>query len=252
MVWTVLVAGGHGSGKGDIARRIQTEVEKLCQEHHYSLTCSLLDLADYTETAETYSQTGESAPPWAPEHTNFDRVLKHIDGEDKIATDKDKDKDNVKDKDNNGNDFGRVVIVHGNYALIDQRLQDRSIMRVFIDVDADTRLSRLVLAGVDSNSDRSTQITQLRQVLDKYLNQQRAEMDKYILPSRQSADVILSNIGNKSDRGVQVIATGVYDRIRQDSLVEHGNYVTTEVRHKRYSFRQEAIELERRRFYEVD
>lgn len=278
MSWVVLVAGGHGSGKGEIAEKIKCAVEKLCKEQHLELTCSILPLSDYTSSTTS------------PEYTDFDKVLRELGAKDcgtpvgdsaqgiQGAQGKNDPRDEINGKDqrnerleknakeprepkdvNDENAIGkpfppqRVFIVCGNYALVNPQLRKLAIMRIFVDLDADTRLSRLVLSHTDKLTDHKDQITELRRVVEKYLNSQRAEMEQHILPTREYADVILSTVGDRVDTGVQVVATGICDRIRGESLQDVGSDTgSIQVRPKRYSFRQEALDIERQRFYDVE
>ncbi|CAN6608596.1 putative uridine kinase Das2p [Trichomonascus vanleenenianus] len=137
-----------------------------------------------------------------------------------------------------------IVIVEGLYALYDQEIRDSAIMKVFVDSDADTRLSRWVLR--DTKGDES----KLGAILECYLTKARPEMNEFILPTKQFADVILPRGSEES--GIELISTGVLDRIKEDLYVESaGHHILHSGDSSVVDLRKESFLEQSQRFYDV-
>lgn len=116
--WVVLVAGGHAAGKKTVCKDLVEAVEKL-SDGGISLHSDVVHLSDY--------KVGKRGP----KAYDFEKLKQHLDGQEQ-----------------------QMIMVEGLYALYDQQLRDRAVMKVFVDSDADTRLSRWILRDTQGDSSK--------------------------------------------------------------------------------------------------
>lgn len=180
--WLVLVAGGHAAGKKVVCKDLESSLKSVVSDD-LPVDVETIHMADYFKDVENSD---------GPEKQDFTSL-----------------KAELKNKQVQAH-HQLITIVEGLYALYDQEIRDMAIMKVFVDSDADTRLSRWILRDIGDDQNK------LGGILDNYLNHARPEMNQYVAPTKQYADVILPRGSEES--GVQLISTGVYDRIREESL----------------------------------
>eukprot|EP01016_Furgasonia_blochmanni_P042894 TRINITY_DN5745_c0_g1_i6.p1 TRINITY_DN5745_c0_g1~~TRINITY_DN5745_c0_g1_i6.p1 ORF type:complete len:275 (-),score=44.06 TRINITY_DN5745_c0_g1_i6:273-1097(-) len=82
-----------------------------------------------------------------------------------------------------------IIIVEGPHILWDDRTRSKCDMKLFLDTDDDTRLSRRVY------EDTVHRGKSVEEVLIKYQRYVKPCYDKYCLPSKKYADIILPNFG---------------------------------------------------------
>ncbi len=119
-----------------------------------------------------------------------------------------------------------VLIVYGLYALYDKRILENGTIRIFVDTDADVRMGRWIkrdiIEAVNRNPAlKSKQKQLLKHLLNVYLGKSRLEMQKYIVGTKELADVILPNAGELS--GIQLIVDGLDPVIRKRSSTKFGS-----------------------------
>jgi len=87
-----------------------------------------------------------------------------------------------------------VVIFEGILVFYHEEIRDLFDMKLFVDIDADTRLSRRVLRDTEERN------RPLETVLQQYRNFVKPAFEKFCLPTKQFADIIIprgvENIGN--------------------------------------------------------
>lgn len=98
-----------------------------------------------------------------------------------------------------------VIIVEGLYALYHQELCQMGSMKVFVDLDGDTRLGRWILS--DAKSNHAVFIA----ICNEYINYCRPEMENYLYKTKDNADIILPQ-GNEPEC-VELVANGIYDKV---------------------------------------
>lgn len=155
-MYLVLIAGGHAAGKRTVAHdlaRAVAEESAPGTKYHMSgdtrdLRVEVIDLGEY------------QLEPYQPA-VDFPRL--HADLE-KAGP-------------------NTVVFVHGLYALLDASLTAKARLRVFVDSDADVRLSQWILRDEGRCS--------LEQILEEYLDHCRFEFTRYVEPTKPNADVFL-------------------------------------------------------------
>lgn len=98
-----------------------------------------------------------------------------------------------------------VIIVEGLYALYHQELNQLASMKVFVDLDGDTRLGRWILSNAQSNH------AVFIAICNEYINYCRPEMDTYLYKTKENADIILPQ-GNEPEC-VKLVGNGIYDKV---------------------------------------
>ncbi len=81
--------------------------------------------------------------------------------------------------------FADVVILEGIFALYYPELLEMSDLRIFVDTDADIRLTRRMARDI---RDRGYDV---EGVLDKYLDTVKPSHDAFIEPTKKNADIII-------------------------------------------------------------
>ena len=190
----ILIGGGHASGKSTMAQILKEEL--LSSIGDASLKIELINMANYEDCTPTkaYYSTRTAAlmnnlelqyPPLKPSRFNFAELIGRI-KQTKVQS-------NEK----------MVYIVYGLYALYDRDLCDLSHMKIFLIGDPDTRLIRWIRRDV---LDASPKVS-LEFVLTFYLQRARAEMEDFIYPTKEFADVILPPEADRN--AVQLVVDGL-------------------------------------------
>uniref|UniRef100_A0AAY4D6M3 uridine/cytidine kinase n=1 Tax=Denticeps clupeoides TaxID=299321 RepID=A0AAY4D6M3_9TELE len=78
-----------------------------------------------------------------------------------------------------------VVLFEGILMFYSQEIRDLFQMKLFVDTDADTRLSRRVLRDISERG------RDLEQVLSQYINFVKPAFEEFCLPTKKYADVII-------------------------------------------------------------
>ncbi|GMM36349.1 putative uridine kinase [Saccharomycopsis crataegensis] len=102
-----------------------------------------------------------------------------------------------------------IFIVHGLYALYDKQLNKLALMKIFIDIDADTRLVRWIQNDTVKNK------LPLEDVIDQYLKFSRPEFAEFIFPTKENSDTILTRGAEIDDTGIILICDGLVPFIVQ-------------------------------------
>lgn len=190
----ILIGGGHASGKSTTAQVLKEELKSSTGDT--SLNIELINMANYedrtpkkayysTRTAALMNNLELQYPPLKPSRFNFAGLI------DRIKT---------KVQANQGK---KVYIVYGLYALYDRELCDLSHMKIFLTGDPDTRLIRWIRRDV---LDPSRKVS-LEFVLTLYLQRARTEMEDFIYPTKEFADIILPPEADRN--AVQLVVDGL-------------------------------------------
>ena len=100
-----------------------------------------------------------------------------------------------------------VVIVDGILLYWDARVRALFDMKVFVDVEADIRLIRRI------GRDMRVRGRQLRDILDQYMSTVRPMHEEFVEPTKQYADIIVPH-GGKNEVAIEMIAARIQDRLR--------------------------------------
>ncbi|KAJ1816203.1 UMP-CMP kinase [Coemansia sp. RSA 2599] len=99
----------------------------------------------------------------------------------------------------------QVVLVEGTLVLFVKEVRRYLDIRVFLDVDSDTRLGRQVRAALGGPGE-----TDLRRFLDNYLFVAKPSFEEFIWPTKRWADVIIPR-GDRNDVAIELIAQRLID-----------------------------------------
>jgi uridine kinase len=100
-----------------------------------------------------------------------------------------------------------VVIVDGILLYWNARVRALFDMKIFVDVEADIRLIRRI------GRDMRVRGRQLRDILDQYMSTVRPMHEEFVEPTKQYADIIVPH-GGKNEVAIEMIAARIQDRLR--------------------------------------
>ncbi len=83
-----------------------------------------------------------------------------------------------------------VIIVEGIMALYDKNIRDQMDLKIFVDATPDERLLRVIVRDIAERGHP------LEMLIDKYRNVLKPMHDEFIEPTKQYADIIIPNGGN--------------------------------------------------------
>lgn len=187
-VTVIGVAGGTGSGKSTLVKRLQEafandDVATLCHDFYYKahpeLTYEERTKLNYdhpaafdTDILVEHIRTLKSNVPI--EHPVYSFVEHNRTAESVLVKP------------------SKVIIVDGILIFENKELRELMDIKVFVDTDADIRLARRILRDV-SERGRSMQ-----SVIDQYTNTVKPMHEEFVEPSKKYADVIIPEGGFNS------------------------------------------------------
>ena len=195
---TIGIAGGTGSGKTTITKRIMREFgDSACILHHDSYYKAHDDLSYEERTRLNYDH---------PNAFDTDLMLAHIRalkrGETVETPTYDFTVHNRSSKTVTVKP-ARVLVVEGILIFADRALCDEMDIRLYVDTDADVRILRRIVRDV---RDRGRS---LESVVNQYLTTVKPMHEQFVEPSKRNADVIIPEGGKN-----QVAMDMVMERIR--------------------------------------
>ncbi|MDQ8164353.1 MAG: uridine kinase [Gemmatimonadota bacterium] len=197
------VAGGSGSGKTTIARRIAAGLAPA--------RVAVVDMDAYYRDRADLSHEARRQLNWDhPDAIDLELFIHQLDalgrGEivDKPVYDfathlRKPNRERVGPAD--------IVIVDGILLFTDPRVRDRCAMKVFIDTDADERLIRRLQRDVAERG------RPLDEIIDQYLTTVRPMHLQFVEPSKRFADVIVPR-GGENDVAIGMIISLAHQRLR--------------------------------------
>ncbi|KAJ1845924.1 hypothetical protein LPJ73_004691, partial [Coemansia sp. RSA 2703] len=99
----------------------------------------------------------------------------------------------------------RVVLLEGTLVLFGREVRECLDMRVFLDVDSDTRLGRQVRAAIEQDEQ-----VDLKRFLDLYLFVAKPSFEEFVWPTKRWADVIIPK-GDTNGVAIELIAQRLID-----------------------------------------
>lgn len=180
-MYLVLVAGGHASGKRTVTNDIQKLLTKEA-EGKVHIETKAIDLCNYASAKQQH-----------PKDVNFAQLRADLHAYESTVHDIPKQ-----------SHF--VVFVFGNYALYDDQLCDLASLKLFLDTDADVRLSRWILRDAIN-----TKKMHLGEVLQTYLDRCRMEFSDFIEGTKVKADVLLPQ--GSDPLTTEVVVSGIISEL---------------------------------------
>jgi uridine kinase len=197
------IAGGTGSGKSTVARRI---AESLSDASVLSL-----DMDAYYRNRTDLSLDERRHLNWDhPDAFDLDLLLAHLEA---LAERRAVDKPVYDYVSHLRSDRAQtlepadVVVIDGILLFVDARVRERCDVKVFVDTDADIRLIRRI------RRDMRTRGRPLDEILEQYTDTVRPMHQEFVEPSKQFADVIIPR-GGHNDVGIGMIVARIHQRLR--------------------------------------
>lgn len=203
----ILIGGGTGSGKTTIGKTIASVIKEGGK------SVSFLRLDDYYHNQD--HKTMEERRKVNYDHPNefeWDKIYNDIklllDGETikrpeyvhKIMT-----HDANKKRITNPSD---VIILEGIFALYDERIVAKAIIKIFVETDDDIRLLRRIKRNVIQNHE------DLETLFTRWTNEIKPMNDQFIAPTKKYADIIIPNTSERINTvAIDIIKTKINDLI---------------------------------------
>ncbi len=182
------VAGGTGSGKSTLVKRLQEafagdEVVTLCHDYYYK---AYPELTYEERTKLNYDH---------PQSFDTDMLVEHLKSL-KSGLPVKHPVYSFVEHNRTGDTVGvapsRVIIVDGILIFENRELRDMMDIKVFVDTDADVRLARRIIRDVQERG-RS-----MESVITQYLQTVKPMHEEFVEPSKKYADVIIPEGGFNS------------------------------------------------------
>jgi uridine kinase len=198
------IAGGTGSGKTTVARRI---AEALTGSSVLSL-----DMDAYYRNRTDLTLDERRHLNWDhPEAFDLDLLLAHLDA---LALRRAVDKPvydyvtHLRADRTERLEPADVVVIDGILLFVDARVRERCDVKLFVDTDADIRLVRRI------RRDMRARGRPLDEILEQYLGTVRPMHQEFVEPSKQHADVIIPR-GGHNEVGIGMIVARIHQRLQE-------------------------------------
>lgn len=199
------IAGGTGSGKTTVVRKIQEQFPKgevaILSHDSYYFDNSHLSLEERRKKNFDH-----------PESIEFDLMVKHVEQLKNgksidepvysfISCTRSKDTKKVKPKD--------VLIVEGILCLTNRDLRNLMDIKVFVDCDSDVRLSRVIQRDINERG------RNVEEVLKRYEKTVRPSHLQFIEPTKRFADIIVPQ-GGMNLVAIKILTNHINQTLNQD------------------------------------
>lgn len=101
----------------------------------------------------------------------------------------------------------KILLVEGILIYTSQIICDQLDMKIFLEVPADQRLTRIIQRDMDSRGRTALE------VIDRYYKTVRPMHEVFIEPSRQQADMLVMG-GGLNDKAAEFIASAILEKLR--------------------------------------
>ena len=198
------LAGGTGSGKTTITRRLQRQFEdRVTVLYHDNYYRSHDDLTMEERSKLNYDEPAAFETDLLVQHLAALRRGEAVDGPvyDYTVHNRAKETQHLEPS--------PVILVEGILILADRQLCDSMDIKVFVDADADVRILRRIVRDV---RDRGRS---LESVVNQYLTTVKPMHELYVEPSRRRADVIIPE-GGHNDVAVELLIRRVQAHLQEE------------------------------------
>ncbi|MBQ0081155.1 MAG: uridine kinase [Alistipes sp.] len=182
------VAGGTGSGKSTLVKKLQEafkddDVATICHDYYYK---AHNDLSYEERTKLNYDHPAAFDTQMMVEHIKALKSGVPINCPVYSFKDHNRTEETIMIKPS------RVIIIDGILIYENKELRDLMDIKVYVDTDADVRLSRRILRDV---KDRGRT---MESVINQYLSTVKPMHEEFVEPSKKYADVIIPEGGFNS------------------------------------------------------
>jgi len=132
-----------------------------------------------------------------------------------------------------------VVLFEGILTFYNPEIRGMFNMKLFIDTDADSRLSKRVLKDVDELG------RDLDQVLHQYINYVKPAFEEFCMPTKKFADVIIPR-GPENKIAIELISQHIADRLSGPQAEREMDYSPQESRRRHFSDTSNMYDASRR------
>ena len=187
-VTVIGVAGGTGSGKSTLVKRLQEafsceDVATLCHDYYYKAHPEL----SYEERTQlNYDHPDAFDTDMLVEHVRALKNGETIERPTYSFVEHNRTDERVAVKPS------KVIIIDGILIFENKELRDQMDIKVFVDTDADLRLARRILRDVRERG-RS-----MESVINQYITTVKPMHEEFVEPSKKYADVIIPEGGFNS------------------------------------------------------
>lgn len=182
------IAGGSGSGKSTVARRVAQALP--------GARVAFIDMDAYYKDHQHLTMEERRRVNWDhPDAFDLDLLADHLTA---LGRGESIDKpvyDFVSHRRADETvriEAADVIVLDGILLLVDARVRDRCDVKVFVDTDADIRLIRRI------RRDMAKRGRPLEEILDQYLNTVQPMHLQFVEPSKRYADVIVPRGGENA------------------------------------------------------
>ena len=196
------IAGGSGSGKSTVARKIAERLSPV--------TVALLDMDAYYRDFERLSLEERAAVNW--DHPDafdlelFATQLCRVAGGFSIEKPSYDFIAHRRSADTTPVEPPAVLVTEGILLFVDARVRDLCDIKIFVDTDADIRLVRRL------RRDMQWRGRALETILEQYLRTVRPMHLEFVEPSKRYADAIVSH-GGDNDAAIEMIIARIVRRL---------------------------------------
>lgn len=201
------IAGGTGSGKTTVARKI---AESLPDSSVPEASVAFLDMDGYYRNFAHLPMDERRKINWDhPEAFDFDLFVSHLE---QLGRGEPVDKPvydfstHLRSPNTERITSADVVVVDGILLFVDERVRTLCDVKVFVDADPDIRLVRRIQRDM-SDRDRP-----LEEILQQYLTTVRPMHQQFVEPSKRYADIILPR-GGQNAVAIEMILTTIQRRL---------------------------------------
>jgi uridine kinase len=182
------IAGGSGSGKSTVARRVTESLE--------GAQVAFIDMDAYYRHHPELTLDARRALNWDhPDAFDLDLLAAHLA---QLANGEAVEKPvydftaHLRSRETVRIEPADVIVIDGILLLVDEAVRARCDVKVFVDTDADTRLFRRI------RRDMAERGRPLEEILDQYLSTVQPMHLQFVEPSKRYADLIIPRGGENT------------------------------------------------------
>ncbi|RPF58170.1 uridine kinase [Abyssicoccus albus] len=207
------IAGGSGSGKTSVTRKIMNQLSHLniglIEQDYYYKDQSHLTFEERLETNYDH--------PFAFDNDLFVEHLEQIKNKHHVEVPTYDYKVHTRSEKTLSILPKDVMIVEGIFVLEDQRLRDLMDVKVYVDTDADIRILRRIMRDMKER-DRS-----IESIIDQYMTVVRPMHNQFIEPTKRYADIIVPE-GGSNEVAIDLLSTKILSIARETKPVDPSIY----------------------------
>ena len=196
------IAGGSGSGKSTVARKVAGELR--------SLSVAFIDMDAYYRNFTNIPLEERRRINWDhPDAFDFDLLTRHLhELSERHAIDKPVYDfvTHLRSDETVRVEPADVIVIDGILLFVDERVRDICDVKVFVDAEADIRLIRRL------RRDMRARGRPLNEIIDQYLSTVQPMHLQFVEPSKRYADIIVPR-GGHNEIAIEMIVAKISRRL---------------------------------------